>query len=241
MKKRSNNPESEESKKETLEKQPVSPVVPGPHQSKLPLVLLLIFLLFLFGFGGFLLGKYLSVPQNIPAMPTLGSKPTVIPTTASDETANWKTYTNQDYGLEFKYPSNYTFNSLGPNTSQQQLNSGQQISGTVAPSYDTIEFKGADPQFELDIYHTGFDLNNLPFDGSCGSQFADKTLTEQILNKPFKHKLVVQQADNNTNIDLCFLNQKTNLITLKASTENKSNEIKNFLYQILSTFKFTSS
>ncbi|MDO8592317.1 MAG: hypothetical protein Q7R92_00920 [bacterium] len=47
--------------------------------------------------------------------PIAGQTPTPTPTqtktttpTPKDETANWKTYTNAQYGLEVKYPSNWT-------------------------------------------------------------------------------------------------------------------------------------
>src|SRR3989344_2481115 len=47
-------------------------------------------------FGGYLLLKN-STPadKEIPASQT------------TDETASWKTYTNSEYGFEFKYPSDY--------------------------------------------------------------------------------------------------------------------------------------
>lgn len=38
----------------------------------------------------------------------LNPQPT--PTSTSDETANWKTYTNKKYGFSFKYPSNWVEN-----------------------------------------------------------------------------------------------------------------------------------
>ncbi len=42
--------------------------------------------------------------QQIQVSPTTQSSPTGLPTGFTDETANWKTYTNKKYGIEFEYP-----------------------------------------------------------------------------------------------------------------------------------------
>lgn len=83
-----------------------------PSRSKLPVILLVIILLFLFGSGGILLGKYLYAPQ-ITAIPTLAPQPTVIPTRTPDVTGNWKTYTDTKHNFSLKYPENQ-FNLADP-------------------------------------------------------------------------------------------------------------------------------
>ena len=63
--------------------------------------------------------------------------------TPINETANWKTYRNDKFGFEFKYPAELIAVSSGPSEEQQKLDRGEMISGTVPPSYDTITFSNS--------------------------------------------------------------------------------------------------
>jgi hypothetical protein len=70
------------------------------------------------------------------------------------ETANWKSYRNEKYGFEIKYPLGVTFSSQGPNYVQQALDRGETISGTVMPSYDTIIFSDSHNEIaKIEIFH----------------------------------------------------------------------------------------
>jgi len=76
------------------------------------------------------------------------------PRSVEDETADWKTYRNEEYGFEVKHPSELTVLSYGPNVAQQAINRGEQISGTVIPSLDTIVFSDTDGQVgAIQIFH----------------------------------------------------------------------------------------
>lgn len=94
----------------SVQPSPVSPEtnptndIPSSPKSKLPLVFMGLILLILFSLGGILLGKYLYTPKNVVPTPTIAPEQTVIPTTTSDATADWKTFTGVDWS--FKYPSN---------------------------------------------------------------------------------------------------------------------------------------
>ncbi len=80
------------------------------------------------GVGGYILGTRNSRSlqdhvdeQNPVIFPTQGTVdvnkplPSTLPN-KSDETANWKTYINNAYNFEFKYPPTYEFESENPNS-----------------------------------------------------------------------------------------------------------------------------
>ena len=53
--------------------------------------------------------------------PQPSSPPTTntIPTETPDPTTDWKTYENEEYGIEFKYPSNYSFEEHNPRPNEK--------------------------------------------------------------------------------------------------------------------------
>ncbi len=74
-------------------------------------VILLIFAISIpIGIGGYILGTQKNQPvsqkQQVSISPTISS-----PSPTPDPTANWKTYTNNDLGYSFKYPSTMTMPS----------------------------------------------------------------------------------------------------------------------------------
>lgn len=73
----------------------------------------------------------------------------------SYQSQNRSTIQNERFGLRFTYPTSLTVKALGPNSSQKQSDSGEQISGTVSPSYETYEFvdNGSKAIFYLEIFH----------------------------------------------------------------------------------------
>lgn len=107
-----------------LETQPVSSSPPNPPlsspsplspPSKKPFLIIGIFLLFFLAAGGvFFLGKTQN-NQEITVTSPLSVYPSLIPT--SDPTANWKTYTNNQYGFSISFPSDFEINKQADNQS----------------------------------------------------------------------------------------------------------------------------
>lgn len=94
-----------------IEENSVQPVV---TESKRKLVFLFVFVTFLIialGIIGFLAYQNYQLQQKITQNTTSSvppeTAPTIIPTSVADPTANWKTYTDNTLGFEFKYPNNY--------------------------------------------------------------------------------------------------------------------------------------
>ncbi len=77
---------------------------PGPGMSKKALIIILIsaFVLAGISYGGIWYWQNQQVAQEVA--PTFTPQPSVSATL--DATADWKTYTNTQYGFEFKYPDN---------------------------------------------------------------------------------------------------------------------------------------
>ncbi len=53
----------------------------------------------------------------------------------------WLFHINEEFGFSFYYPQEFSISSYGPNISQQALNRGEQVSGTVTPILETIDVK----------------------------------------------------------------------------------------------------
>lgn len=164
----------------------------------------------------------------------------VSPIPTPDVTAGWKTYINQKFGFSIKYPTDYSLHDDGPNYVEQQIEKGQQVSGTQPAILDTITFSNlAKNQFSINIFPKtpDADINDVyEFSGICGTQFADKTISNQISQfGNIQYKRVQQNSpDEKIMTDICLYNSNGNLITLRSPESSTSN----LLDQILSTFSF---
>jgi hypothetical protein len=89
----------------------INPVIPSPSPKfSPPLIATFVLLLVLVGTIGFFLGKSLSQPKTSqPPISQVSPTPTPenpIPTPTPDPTANWKTYTSDQFNFQIKHPEN---------------------------------------------------------------------------------------------------------------------------------------
>lgn len=100
-------------------------------QSGFSAIILAVIIILVVAGGGFIAWKQGWMPKYFVATQT----PT--PALTSDETANWKTYVNDDYGFEFKYPQTFFLDSqfidLGDG-SYGLDNQTKQLNSDVSPS-----------------------------------------------------------------------------------------------------------
>ncbi len=171
-----------------------------------------------------------------------------------NETADWKTYRNEEYGFEVKYPLEFIFNSTGPNISQQAIDKGEQIAGSVAPSFNTIIFfgknNGGEEKFYIDIFHPDErNISEKNYDdymnvsGPCDTRWGFESLVkkmEKISNTNVLKVVGKTSRDSQvTSFIGCnyFKNQNNNLIVLNtvSNSENDFNETNAILQKVLST------
>ncbi len=91
---------------EPSEPLPVNPSIP-PASHRFPISLFLALIAFILLLStGFLAYQNMKLQKQILALKTT---PSPTPTPILDETANWKTYTNQKYGYLVKYPPDWKY------------------------------------------------------------------------------------------------------------------------------------
>lgn len=185
-----------------------------------PIIIILIVVAILA--GGILAWQCGWISKTPTPTPTSTPTPTPTPTSTPDETADWKTYTNEEYGFEVKYPDSWIIDEKTYNT--------------VKPLYvlslsNKQKFKTG--RIEIDIQSTTYP-SILSWakeaHGPHGLQEV-KVGKEEILGQQFieKKKIFTGLLKNN------FLYQ---IILFGEIEEPKKSEIETVYNQILSTFKF---
>ena len=101
--------------------------------------------------GGIWLLKGVGLEPSSPSPPPPAPAPSPQAQTEEVDISAWQIYRNDEYGFEVKYPSELSVTAEGSNSAQEALNNGQQISGTIIPSFDAIHFIDSDSNPKLSI------------------------------------------------------------------------------------------
>ncbi len=208
------------------------------HKSKILLIILIAIFFLLLGAGVMYAWQNYSqlLFPNISPITQVNptTAPTVIPSTSSQIPADWKTYTNEQYGYEFKYPEK---NRYEP----------QRLLGDTSPIFCYLLDEKATPKSikGTACIWPGFisqeELNTMGIT-YCGSYPKDLRCQSLKFNNEVSFSIDwgVDVPDTNQKKASAWISYpKGGIITIELQpVEPKSKEI---FIQILSTFKFTDS
>jgi len=187
-----------------------------------------IFLLILvaFLFVSLLFSLYLNFNKS-PAASIPTPTPNIVPTETTNETVNWKTYTNKIYNISFQYPSIFSVSDELPKTKTQ---------GGPKTALELTDSKN-NYQISIIINPAGF-----------GPIFADKkiTLDYSPTEGLFSTKVVPSTEEDNQYLSLDkkvlwyqFDNDLLSNLTILTFAAKSDTKLETLTTQILSTFKFT--
>jgi len=161
-----------------------------------------------------------------------------------------KTYENKKYGFLVKYRVEITAFSQGPNSTQQAIDKGEQISATIQPSYDTIIFSDSGGELgRIEIFHEyedyldelylteqNYNKGHLYFYGPCDLRlgFQAEKISQKDINRIIILIVVGKNKDNISQNCYYLRNKEGNLIVI-SSQEYKTDIFNEILY----TFKLS--
>ncbi len=233
--------------------QPTEPIVSKPHRLfVLSLVIGGAVILLAGLIGGFYLAKKQStLPLVVKTIPTV--TPSLSPTPVTqDETANWKTYSNTQYGFSFKHPNlddlTNTIGIAGPQDTTNNLKPVVEFADKT-----TIKMPNTDAAFDgfaiyvvsnsqkytlsqyIELQKKSLTIMSEEFQGSS---YVDQTQQLSLSVGNQQAVLLTNTGDHVDRVYIGFPDNSQFLVIGKIQSNNRFNDTFN---QILSTFKFTPS
>ena len=195
-------------------------------------ILLIIVVAGIFMLIGFKYGRYAGhndvlsdvklVSPEATTTAVVGASTTASATTTADATADWKTYTNSQYGFSFKYPGGWTITNNTPGQTGS-VNQNLTIAGSDSEKLrlwinpDGFGFEGASDIYQAEI------LN-----GRISIISRDKRQPDADFPELTPQAVIGAISSSNINYTIAY----------NFDMANRESELKNF-DQILSTFQFT--
>lgn len=187
----------------------------------------------LFGAIGYVIGNKKTTTPEVPVEPTITddqTSPVVDETATADVTANWKTYTNDQFGFSIKYPSDYTGNiASGYSENDGVTIDSPSTGGYEQPHLVNVEAQKSSQNF--DDYIASAAKDSL-FAEATKITFAGQPAYEGVESGMVTSYGII--TEKNGNIFTIVLD--TGLVDGLAKNKAAISDIEN---QILSTFQFT--
>src|SRR3989344_1435205 len=169
-------------------------------------------------------------PQPTPTPPTP-------PTTTTDPTASWKTYTNAQYGFEFKYPS--TLDSIVVNATSGSNFYKRYVSIDIDTPAKIAQMKQPNPGSggKFPLFRFGaFVPKDRICDLGCGSDPVLRTMTIGGISANMCGGEDIGAPEGNMHLQ--FTRDNTTLFSAQSGFYSGSNQ--QIVDKILATFKFTN-
>lgn len=215
--------------------------------SRLILIIVLTVVLFAFGiYVGFYMGmnsvKEELVVAEVQTMPIAATSTTSTPTNSPIDTSDWKTYTNNEYGFSFKYPSNWE------NFPEEKISSVGLVSSLASP--ETIKATNDNSGMfrnDIEIYYFPTILDEI---NNKTSKWNANTIDELIQKSNGLYKKVSEiKIDGNKAYNVTksgyaytnclFIEKDGQLYEIALNNINDFDSINNELENIVNSFQFT--
>lgn len=215
--------------------------LPAGRQGFIPIIIAIVVAVAVLTGGGYVAYKYIAPQFQPQVQPEQNTNQTENQTVEpSDPTASWKTYTNSQYGFEFKYPSKYDIKTYdhvrnGPDDaiiSYILIGKFPNNLPTALVDYYQINVKG-------DIYSLE-GLKNYFVDSRLASDI-QPVVNTTLAGQSATEMKFYQNVGGGAYVDAIGTVKNNTAYIVSAWNSQASNKNQQEFNQIISTFKFTSS